>query len=69
MDTGWVKQSSSQGNCVAVQRNGHQVLITEDDRPGTVVVTTPENFAYFLEGAKRGTFDYLVADVDLATVS
>lgn len=47
------------GNCVEVERNADgKVLIRETDQvPSVTVVTTPENFARFIEGVKAGKFD------------
>ncbi|MFB7472615.1 DUF397 domain-containing protein [Kitasatospora sp. NPDC056184] len=57
--TDWQKSSIS-GNsnqCVEVRTAGGRIEIRESDAPEAVVTTTPETFALWIAGVKRGEFD------------
>ncbi|MFE6868500.1 DUF397 domain-containing protein [Kitasatospora sp. NPDC057692] len=57
--TDWQKSSIS-GNsnqCVEVRTAGGHIEIRESDAPDTVITTTPERFARWIAGVKRGEFD------------
>lgn len=58
----WRKSTySAAGNCVEVAKNENVIVVRESDDPNRMIFTTPENFAAFVQGAKAGEFDDLVA--------
>jgi hypothetical protein len=63
MELKWKKSSASgsQGNCVELAEQGDLILIRESEHPETVIATTPEKLAAFIEGARRGDFDEFVS--------
>lgn len=64
-DTPWIKASRSndQGNCVEQRRHGGLVEVrdTKDGGSGPVLRFTGDEFAAWLDGAKRGEFDHLAS--------
>ncbi len=64
-DTGWIMSSRSTGNggsCVQARRHAGLIEVRNSKSPdsGTVRFTTPE-WDSFLDGAKKGEFDGLLA--------
>ena len=62
-DTGWVKASASDSGGVCVEQRRHVGMIEvrdTKDREGPVLRLRPEEFAAWLDGARRGEFDHLV---------
>jgi hypothetical protein len=64
-DSGWIMSSRSTGNggsCVQARRNGGLIEVRNSKNPaaGTVRFTT-EEWDSFLDGAKKGEFDQLLA--------
>ena len=61
--TEWVKASASgtSGQCVEQRRHDCMVEVrdTKDGGTGPTLRFTPAEFAVWLDGAKRGEFDYL----------
>lgn len=62
--TPWVKasRSGSSGNCVEMRRADEatvEVRDTKDRGAGPTLRFTSEEFAAWLEGARRGEFDHL----------
>lgn len=64
-DTRWVKASRSgaQGSCVEQRRFAGMVEVrdTKDGGAGPVLRFTEAEFAAWLDGAKKGEFDHLIA--------
>lgn len=59
----WLKARASQpfGMCVEVAQSSEGVAVRDSKTPENgVLVFTREEFAAFLDGAKRGEFDHLV---------
>jgi hypothetical protein len=62
-DTGWIKASAStqDGECVEQRRHAGMVEVRDTkDRAGPVLRFRPDEFAAWLDGARRGEFDHLV---------
>jgi hypothetical protein len=63
--TPWVKanRSAEQGACVEQRRCDGVVEVrdTKDHGVGPVLRFTPAEFAAWLDGAKKGEFDHLIA--------
>jgi len=63
--TPWVKatQSNETGSCVEQRRFDGVVEVrdTKDQGTGPVLRFTPAEFAAWLDGAKKGEFDHLIA--------
>lgn len=60
----WVKatESGSGGNCAEMARDGSHVLVRDSKDPdGHAHRFTLAEFAAWLDGAKRGEFDHLLA--------
>ncbi len=61
----WVKATKSGGNggdCVEMRRNGERVEVRDSKRPdGPVLAFTAAEFAAWLDGARGGEFDHLIA--------
>ena len=47
--------------CLQVRREGNRIAIRNTTRPEVVIVATPEEFRAWLDGARAGEFDDLVA--------
>jgi len=63
-NTPWIKASRSgdQGNCVEQRRHDGMVEVRDTkNRTGPALRFTDAEFAAWLDGAKRGEFDHLVA--------
>ena len=62
--TEWQKStfSGSTENCVEVRAVSGAVELRESDEGDIVVRTTTPKFAKFLQGAKAGEFDHLIAN-------
>ena len=62
-DTPWQKATASDthGSCVEQRRHDGVVEVrdTKDNGTGPVLRFTPAEYAAWLDGAKRGEFDYL----------
>ena len=62
-DTPWIKASRSgnSGNCVEMRLHDGSVELrdTKHDGEGPVLGFTKDEFAAWLDGAKRGEFDHL----------
>lgn len=62
--TQWIKaqRSNGSGNCVemCVHEGLVQVRDTKDDGSGPILRFTSDEFAAWLDGAKRGEFDHLI---------
>jgi hypothetical protein len=63
---GWQKSSRSNpsGNCVELTRlNGSRDIAVRNSRDpeGPALIYTPEEIAAFIEGARGGDFDHLIA--------
>lgn len=63
IETPWVKAlaSSNGSNCVEQRRHGSVVEVrdTKDAGTGPVLRFTPEEYASWIDGARRGDFDHL----------
>jgi uncharacterized protein DUF397 len=60
----WIKASRSipNGACVELAAMGDFIALRDSKHPGTAPFTfTQEEMAAFIDGAKRGEFDHLVA--------
>ncbi|MBO1413314.1 DUF397 domain-containing protein [Streptomyces sp. FH025] len=62
--TKWQKSSFSEANsnCVEVRVREGLIELRESDDPDVIARTTPLKFAMFLQGAKAGEFDHLIAN-------
>ncbi|MGW3077589.1 MULTISPECIES: DUF397 domain-containing protein [unclassified Kitasatospora] len=60
----WQKASFSEAanNCVEVRAREGVIELRESDEGDVIVRTTRLKFAKFLQGAKAGEFDHLIAD-------
>ncbi|ARF82844.1 DUF397 domain-containing protein [Kitasatospora aureofaciens] len=60
----WQKSSysGSSNACVEVRTANAAIELRESDESDVIVRTTPHKFADFLQGAKAGEFDHLIAD-------
>ena len=61
--TQWVKATRSNGSgaCVEMRREGDRVEVRDTkDRQGPSLKFTPDEFAAWVDGAKRGEFDHLM---------
>ncbi len=65
MDTEWIMSSRSTGNggsCVEARRTGPAIEVRNSKHPGAGSVRfTVEEWDSFLDGAKKGEFDRLLA--------
>ena len=62
----WIISSyCSGGACVQVRRAGQRIEIRDTRRQDEVAWFSAEDFKRFLDGARNGEFDGLVADVEL----
>ena len=65
-DTPWIKATKSDngGNCVEMRRHDGQVQIrdTKAQGKGPSLTTSRDEFTTWLDGARRGEFDHLLAD-------
>ncbi|MER7667720.1 DUF397 domain-containing protein [Kitasatospora sp. NPDC096128] len=61
--TEWQKSSFSEANnnCVEVRTCGGVIELRESDEGDVIVRTAPLQFADFLQAAKAGEFDHLIA--------
>lgn len=62
-DTPWIKASASdaQGQCVEMRRHGGAVEVRDSKNPDSGTLSyTPQEFAAWLDGAKKGEFDSLI---------
>ena len=61
--TPWQKASASdQNNCVELRRNGEAIEVRDSKDPqGVTLRYTSAELAAFLDGAKKGEFDHLIA--------
>ncbi|GAA1273176.1 hypothetical protein GCM10009609_40330 [Pseudonocardia aurantiaca] len=59
----WIKASSSWGvdACVELAADGDLVAVRHSRNPQVVIHYSPAEFAAFLQGAKDGEFDHLLA--------
>jgi hypothetical protein len=64
-DSEWIMSSRSTGNggsCVEARRHAGQIEVRNSKRPdGSRVTFTVEEWDSFLDGAKKGEFDRLLA--------
>ncbi|MQS13037.1 DUF397 domain-containing protein [Streptomyces kaniharaensis] len=60
MSQQWQKSSLSgeSNECVEVRSIANRIEIRESDAPDSVIVTTPQKYALWIEGVKRGEFDH-----------
>ncbi|MFF2148562.1 DUF397 domain-containing protein [Kitasatospora sp. NPDC058190] len=60
----WQKSSysASSDNCVEVRAIDGLIELRESDKGDIIVRTAPYKFSAFLQGAKVGEFDHLIAD-------
>lgn len=61
-DAHWRTSSfCSSSACLQIRRDGDRIAIRNTTRPEVVIVATPEEFRAWLDGARAGEFDDLVA--------
>ena len=61
--TQWIKAAASSdgANCVELRRHDGMIEVRDTkDRSGPVLRFHPDEFAAWLDGAKRGEFDHLL---------
>ncbi|MEV8323077.1 DUF397 domain-containing protein [Kitasatospora sp. NPDC056731] len=63
-NSAWQKSSYSgaSDNCVEVRSIDGLIEVRESDEADVIVHTTHPKFANFLQGAKAGEFDHLIAN-------
>ena len=55
----WIKACHATAQCVEVAAQGDLVVVRDSKNPAVELRYTRQEFAVFLDGAKRGVFDRL----------